>query len=561
MSASEKTDHWKTNLGVMLAVAGSAIGFGNFLRFPGLAAQYGGGAFVVAYFCCFLLLGLPLCWVEWSIGRRGGVLGGHSPASVFQLISGKSLWKYLGILGILAGLSINVYYVYMEGWTIGYAWHTVMGNLNLNAPQEYGDFFSNFVGMNADGHFFSGQTSAPIFFLLAMLANFWLIYRGVSKGIEWFCKWSMPLLFIVAFILLVRVLTMGTPDPAHPERSVNEGLGYMWNPDKTMLVDTTSGKSIGMVPAGATSEEKAALLTRLQSEYPEASISEKKITFWQSLFNPEMWLRAAGQVFFSLSVGSGSICCYASYVRRRKDIALSALSAGAANSVTEVGLAGLTIVPAALALLGVAAAATVGTFGLGFNVLPQVFAAMPGGQFFGLLFFILLFIGAVTSALSQVQPAVSFVEEYWNLRRGQSISLVAALLLVGASIIIWYTKDMLALDSIDFWVGSLILYVTTGLNLIFFNHIWGTRNGMIELTDGSAITLPRSTAFIIRWVTPLIMLVIFGAWIYQELFITRSPYVANITEGRIGAILPLIWAVGITIFFCIVAATSRRFNK
>lgn len=562
MNTTPGTDYWKSNLGVMLAVAGSAIGFGNFLRFPGLAAQYGGGAFVVAYFCCFLMLGLPLCWVEWSIGRRGGVLGGHSPASVFQLISGgKPLWKYLGIMGILAGLSINVYYVYMEGWTIGYAWNTAMGDLNLDTPKAYGDYFSNFVGMGADGHFFSGQTSAPIFFLLAMGANFWLIYRGVSKGIEWFCKWSMPLLFLVAIILLVRVLTMGTPDAACPERSVSEGLGYMWNPDKTMLVDTASGKFIGMVPAGATDEEKAALFTRLQSEYPETTIGEKRITFWQSLFNPEMWLRAAGQVFFSLSVGSGSICCYASYVRRRKDIALSALSAGAANSVTEIGLAGLTIVPAALALLGVAAAATVGTFGLGFNVLPQVFAAMPGGQFFGVLFFLLLFIGAVTSALSQVQPAVSFVEEYWRLRRGQSIALVACLLMAGAFIIIWYTKDMLALDSIDFWVGSLILYVTTGLNLIFFNHVWGTKNGMEELKEGSAIPLPRATAFIIRWITPVIMAVIFGAWLYQELFITRSPYVANIVEGRIGAILPLLWAVGITIFFCIVAGTSRRFNK
>lgn len=560
-SNSLDSDHWKTNLGVMLAVAGSAIGFGNFLRFPGLAAQYGGGAFMVAYFCCFLLLGLPLCWVEWSIGRRGGVLGGHSPASVFQLISQKPLWKYVGILGILAGLSINVYYIYMEGWTLGYAWHTIAGDLNLDSPADYQAYFANFVGTEADGHFFSGNTTAPIFFVLALVANFWLIYRGVSKGIEWFCKWSMPVLFIVAIIILVRALTMGTPDATHPERSVSEGLGYMWNPDKTVLVDTATNKTIGMVPAKADEAEKAALLSRLQAEYPDTTIGEKKITFWQSLLNPKMWLQAAGQVFFSLSVGSGSICCYASFVRRRKDIALSALSAGAANSVTEVGLAGLTIIPATVALLGVAAAATTSSFGLGFNVLPQVFAAMPGGCIFGLLFFMLLFIAAVTSALSQVQPAVAFVEEYWNLRRGQSIALVAGLLLVGAVVIIWYTQGLLALDSIDFWVGSLILYITTGANLIFFNHVWGTRNGMSELKDGARICIPRIAAFIIRWVTPLIMLTIFTAWIYQELFVTRSSYVANIAEGKIGAILPLAWAVGITVFFCIVAATSRRFNK
>jgi hypothetical protein len=103
--------------------------------------------------------------------------------------------------------------------------------------------------------------------------------------------------------------------------------------------------------------------------------------------------------------------------------------------------------------------------------------------------------------------------------------------------------------------------VTTGLNLIFFNQIWGTQNGMNELSDGSAIRIPRAAGFIIRWVTPLIMVVIFGAWLCQELFFTRSPYVANIVEGRISAILPLLWAVGITVFFCIVASTSRRFNK
>lgn len=70
MSDNHKTDSWNSNLGVMLAVAGSAVGFGNFLRFPGLAAQYGGGAFMIAYFVSFLLLGIPISWVEWSIGRR-----------------------------------------------------------------------------------------------------------------------------------------------------------------------------------------------------------------------------------------------------------------------------------------------------------------------------------------------------------------------------------------------------------------------------------------------------------------------------------------------------------
>ncbi len=87
MSSSPKAEQWNSRLGAVLAVAGSAVGFGNFLRFPGLAAQYGGGAFMIAYFCAFLLLGIPLCWMEWAIGRRGGALGGHSSASIFLLLT------------------------------------------------------------------------------------------------------------------------------------------------------------------------------------------------------------------------------------------------------------------------------------------------------------------------------------------------------------------------------------------------------------------------------------------------------------------------------------------
>ena len=87
MSTKTKTENWNTNLGVVLAVAGSAIGFGNFLRFPGLAAQYGGGAFMIAYFTAFLLLGIPISWIEWSVGRKGGTLGTHSTAAIFYRLS------------------------------------------------------------------------------------------------------------------------------------------------------------------------------------------------------------------------------------------------------------------------------------------------------------------------------------------------------------------------------------------------------------------------------------------------------------------------------------------
>ena len=557
--SNNKQELWTSNLGAVLAVAGSAIGFGNFLRFPGLAAQYGGGAFMIAYFVAFLLLGIPLSWVEWAIGRKGGSLGAHSSASAFLVITRQSRWKYLGLAGVLTPLAITMYYMTLEGWTLGYAWHTMMGDLNFATSEEYGNFFGNFVGLAGNGSVFTGDSSMIIFFAIAVVCNFWLIYRGVNKGIEWFCKWSMPVLVITAVIILVRVLTMGTPDAAHPDRNVAQGLGYMWNPNKIMLV--AGDKEVDMVPAYATQEEKAAQIERLTREYPEQEIKEKPITLIQGLMNPDLWITAAGQVFYSVSIGFGIVCTYASYVERRKDIALSSLTANAANEVAEVGLAGMMIIPAAVALLGVVAAAGTSTFGLGFNVLPQVFASMPGGQIFGTLFFFLLSIAAITSAISILQPAVAFIEEFWNLRRIQSVTLIAFLLIVGSLLVVWFTGDgLIALDTLDFWLGTMSLYISSASFLIVF-RVWGTNKGLAELRCGARMRIPRFIGFIINWVTPGIMIFIFASWLYQNLFVKQSYHITNILEGKLGAIIPLIWVALVLLFFCFVAHTSNRFHK
>ena len=552
----------------MLAVAGSAVGFGNFLRFPGLAAQFGGGAFMIAYFVSFLLLGIPISWVEWSIGRRGGSLGGHSTAAIFYRLSGSRAWKYLGLAGVLAPLALCMYYLYLEAWTLGYAWDTATGALNLATEAEYNRHFSNFVGAEADGSIFTGSSNAIYFFIIVLLLNFYLIFRGISKGIEWFCKWSMPVLLITCIIILVRVLTIGTPNEAYPNRNINEGLGYMWNPDKVMVVDAAADSATGsgdkvldMVPADATPEQRTALVQSLQQQYPSARVELRQITLWEGLCNPDLWLAAAGQVFFSLSVGFGTVCTYASYIRRRKDVALGSLTANAANAAAEVGLAGMMIIPAAVAFLGVAAAATTSIFGLGFNTLPQVFNSMPGGQIFGTLFFFLLFIAAITSAISMLQPGVAFLEEFWGLKRIQSISLLAILLTCGTLLVAWFTKDLLALDTMDFWFGNLSLYITTGLYLYLFCVVWGPHKGLAELRLGSSLQLPRPVAFLITWVTPLIMLTIFVSWIYKTLFIQHNQHIANILAMKPGAIFPLVWTLLVGLFMVFVIRTSPSFHK
>ncbi len=470
-------ESWGTRVGVILAVTGSAVGLGNFLRFPGLAAKYGGGAFMIPYAVAFLLLGLPIAWTEWAMGRYGGARGFNSTPGIFRVIWKNRAAPYLGVLGVLIPVMIYMYYVFIEAWCLGYAWKYITGQMAMGQDSNaYGNFFNSFVGAEKDGVIFSNHSDGTLIFLgICFVLNFVLIYRGLNKGIEWFCKWAMPALVVCALIILVRVLTLGTPDATKPDQNVLNGLGYMWNP-------STPGKP-----------------------------------FWEALKNPEMWLAAAGQIFFSLSVGFGIIVTYSSYLRRDDDVALSSVTACAGNGFCEVALGGLITIPAAVIFLGASVAQNPpGTFGLGFVTLPLVFQQMPLGQFFGFLFFFLLFLAAVTSSLSMLQPAIALLEEGLGLNRRASVTLLGFITLMGTGFVVFFSKGFVALDTVDFWVGTFCIYVLATIQVILFGWVMGPDRGMAELDRGAQIRVPRVIGVIIKYVAPLYLMVIFASWLYQN---------------------------------------------
>ena len=162
------------------------------------------------------------------------------------------------------------------------------------------------------------------------------------------------------------------------------------------------------------------------------------------------------------------------------------------------------------------------------------------------LFFGLLSIAAITSAISILQPAVAFIEEFWQLRRIQSVTIIALLLTVGSLIVVWFTGDgLIALDTLDFWLGTMSLYISSATFLIVFRFVWGTNKGLAELRRGARMPIPRFIAFVINWITPGIMLFIFVAWLYQNLFVQQSYHITNLLEGKIGAIvLALVMVLG-----------------
>ena len=153
-----KKEQWGSRIGVILAVAGSAVGLGNFLRFPGQAAQNGGGAFLLPYFISLLILGIPLAWAEWTMGRFGGQRGFNSAPGVFSIIWRNPLSKYLSVFAVMIPLVVYMYYVVVESWCLGYAFHYLKGDLALGAdPKAYENFYDKFVGSTGDGDLFSAH--------------------------------------------------------------------------------------------------------------------------------------------------------------------------------------------------------------------------------------------------------------------------------------------------------------------------------------------------------------------------------------------------------------------
>lgn len=510
-------ERWSSRFGVILAVAGSAVGLGNFLRFPGQAAQYGGGSFMLAYFVSLLIIGLPICWAEWVMGRHAGERGFHSAPGAFHALLRHPAAKYIGVIGVIIPVVIYMYYVVIESWCLGYAINFLAGRMHFTTPEEAGAFFTAYIGSDKDGAsvgFLFDQVGDYIIFVF--LLNFFLIYRGIAKGIEWFCTWAMPALIVIALIILVRVLTLGTPDPSFPERNVSNGLGFMWNPQKVVVesFDGTAWKRDRELVGQRAIDEA----NRDVSAATPDTLRVREIPIFEELRKPGVWLAAAGQIFFSLSVGFGVILTYASYLNRRDDIVLSGLSATSANEFCEVALGGLITLPAAVAFLGVAGVAGQGTFGLGFHVLPLVFAKLPFGWFFGFLFFFLLFLAAITSSLSMLQPGIAFLEEALKIGRKQSVSILGIITALGTGFVVWFSKDLKALDTLDFWVGTFLIFVLATIQIIAFSWIFGIKRGFEEAHLGAAIRIPWIFKPIMQVACPLFLLTIFALWVLQNIF-------------------------------------------
>lgn len=481
---STNTQAWGSRVGLILAMAGNAVGLGNFLRFPVQAVQNGGGAFIIPYLICFLLMGIPLLYIEWSSGRFGGKFGNHStPYILDSMVKGRIL-KYIGVFGIFTNVAVAAYYCYIESWTMSYVYHSLRGTFEGMSQTGVAEFFNNYVDIT------KSSTGIPyeavVFYILCLLLNTFILSKGL-KGIEKVAKIGMPLLILFGFILAIRGLTLGTDGASalFPDANAWDGLNFLWTPQ------------------------------------------------YESILDLKVWMAAAGQIFFTLSVGMGTIQCYAAYMNAKDDIALNAVSAGFMNEFVEVVLGSAIVIPIAAGYLGLDWVLENAGFGMAFQTMPYLFQQWGPvlSAFAGLFWFGLLFFAGITSSLAMGTPWMGFMKDEFNWGQNKGAwSFGLLILIMGLPTVIFFQEGVF--DEYDYWAGTVSLVVFAMLETILFSWIFGMKKGWAEITSGADIQVPIVYKFIIKFVTPVMLIIIFLGSLFKPLNNDWSGNVKSLFAGN-----------------------------
>ena len=444
---NEERANFGSKLGVILATAGSAVGLGNVWRFPYMAGQNGGAAFILIYIGCVLLLGLPCMVAEFIIGRHGA---SNTARAYSKLANGKP-WKYVGYLGVLTGFLITGYYAVVAGWCLQYILASAVGHLQ-GSPNYVAEYFSAF----------SQSAFKPVFWTVAiLLLVHWIIIHGVRGGIEKTSKLFMPLLFVLLLIVVASSCLLP---------NAGKGVSFLFHPDFSKV-------------------------------------------------SKDVFLSALGQSFYSLSIGMGCICTYASYFSRQTNLLKSAVQISVIDTAIAV-LAGLMIFPAAFSV-GVNPDSGPSLIFITLpNVFHSAFAAMPWlGYIISLLFYALLSLAAITSLISLHEVSTAFFfEEFHISRKSGALIVTLSCCVIGALCSLslgavpglsLFGTDLF--DVFDFVTGQLMLPIGGFFTCLFLG--WYVPKQLVrdEFTNWGTLSGRFFSLFLfcVRFVAPVAILLIF----------------------------------------------------
>lgn len=451
-------ENWSSRTAFVLAAVGSAVGLGNLIRFPAEAGANGGGAFVLFYILCIVLIGLPVLLSETLIGRHGQAAAPESFRKVAQESGASSGWEFVASLGVLSAFLVLSFYCVLGGWVLYYI----------------GLFVSDLVSTGVTGTAFDGMSfetvdalfpamigdglTTSLLNLLFLGITLFFVSRGVSGGIEKVAVYLMP----IFFVLLVAITIYG-------------------------LFGGAMGQTIDYL-----------------------------FTFEPEKLTGEVMLAAVGQAFFSLSLGVAGMVTYGAYVGR--DVNLAGTSAVIAAADTSVALiAGLCIFPIVFA----AGLAPNGGLGLMFQTLPHAFQEIPFGSLIGLAFFVMVAFAALTSSVALMEVPSAWVIDRFKLSRPVAVVLVtlgAAVLGTLSALstgvlssfqplgFIPMFEGQGVLDILDTFTSKLTMPIGALLTAVFVG--WIAERRLIDAENGLDGGLHRFWLFLVRWFSPVALVLI-----------------------------------------------------
>lgn len=470
----EERSKWGTNLGFLLAAIGSAVGLGNIWRFPYVAYENGGGAFLIPYFVALFTAGIPILMLEFALGH-------HKEASApkaFRHIDAK--WEWLGWWAVLFVMfGIQLYYIVIIGWCGNY--------VIFSLTQAWGDdpnafFFNEFLQMPEDANVWA--VTGLRWPIAAAVSIFWVInwfiaYRGVQKGIERAAKVMMPLLFAITLVIIVWALFLP---------GARTGVAHYVTPDFDRITDL------------------------------------------------EVWIAAYGQIFFSLSLGFGIMIAYSSYLSREANIFKNSLIVGFSNSCYEVcaGFGVFSILGYMATQQGRAINEVVTDgIGLAFVAYPQAISMLPYGRLFGLLFFLLLIIAGISSSISIVEAFTSAILDKFSVSRKKVITAMC-LVGFGGSLLFTTNVGLLWLDIVDHFLNQYGLITVGILEALVVGWLYRTDRLKAHIVSNLGLSGARHKLFnyvilqlwmyCIRFVTPVALGIAIIHSLIRELSTPYSGY-------------------------------------
>lgn len=439
-------DSWSTQSVFIMAAVGSAVGLGNLWKFPYITGENGGGAFVLVYLLCILLLGIPVLFSEFILGRNGKANPVQAMANVSLENNASKAWTILGFNGVLAGLLILSFYTVIAGWALFYFVESAQGS---------------FIDTDAEAvsGMFSGLLSSPVQLMfwhtLFSLATIIIVSKGVKSGIEKAINFLMPGLFFILLVLLGYATTTGY---------FGQSFEFLFSPDFSKLT-------------------------------------------WEAV------LTAMGHAFFTLSIGMGAMMVYASYLPKEHSIVKAGLWIAFADTLIAL-LAGLVIFSIVFAN-GLEPGAGPGLL---FQTLPVAFGEMTGGWFFGTLFFALVVMAALSSAISIIEPVVSWFEQNWGIARTKATWLLGGFIwFIGVGTVLsfnsWsdihFLQGKTFFDTLDFLTANILLPLGGLLMVVFVGWVMKPQTVASELSLSGALF--NGFMWVLKWVSPIAVIVVFAS--------------------------------------------------